>query len=161
PLADALRLATADIENGDLFLDDAPIKVEGGSLTQSVAGPGAHVLRIPMPKVSNQDAKIAFTTAVATLPAINALEAPPRQLIAVASLGKEARVTTTLGSLTVSIDGQPKGTLTPEGLMVTDLTAGMHELTVGEGKDMRRMFFASGAGPALDATVYSDRDIGG
>ncbi len=160
PLADSIRLVTPDVEAGDVWLDDTPVKAEGGSLTYNLGTPGAHVLRISTPKVASQEAKITFTTAVATLPVVATIEVPDRQAVVVSSLGGSAQIRSSLGTVGVRIDDQPQHTLTPDGLSINNLTPGLHELTIGEGKNLRRMSFAVGSGPALDAIVYSDLDVG-
>lgn len=94
------------------------------------------------------------------MPTVKRIEAPQRQAVVVSSFGADARVVSTLGALTVTVDGNPQGTLSTEGLSIHGLQDGPHELTLGEGKDLRRMSFTTGRGPALDAALYSDRDVG-
>jgi hypothetical protein len=37
---------------------------------------------------------------------------------------------------------------------INDLSAGVHELSLGQGTDLRKMSFEVGAAPALDVIVY-------
>jgi serine/threonine-protein kinase len=157
PLATALRLAAPDLKSGGLWLNDIETRIEEGRLTQSIASPGSHVLRIanPLPK---QEARIAFTTAIATLPTVTLVDAPELQVVAVTSLGSTARITSSvLNNAAVTINGQPHGTLTAKGVLVSGLTPGRHELTIGAGPEMRRLVFEAGPGPSLDAALYPHR----
>jgi serine/threonine-protein kinase len=157
PLATALRLEALEVKSGGLWLNDIETRIEGGRLTQSIASPGSHVLRIanPLPK---QEVRIAFTTAIATLPAVISMDAPELQVVAVTSLGSTARITSSVvNNAAVTIDGQPHGTLTAEGVLVSGLTPGRHELTIGAGSEMRRLVFEAGHGPSLDAALYPHR----
>src|SRR5262249_3331146 len=129
-------------------------------LTIEVPADGEHLLRIAAPKPLTQPAKIAFATAAGAIPMVTLLEAPQRQIVVVSSLGAEARVASSLNGAATAVDGQPRGTVTAEGLMIRDLAPGLHELTVDEGRDLRKMVFTVGPAPALDATIFSDRDVG-
>ncbi len=160
PLTQSVRLVVPDVEAGDIWLDDAPRKLEAGSLTIDVPADGQHLLRIAAPKPLTQEAKITFSTAAGTIPTVTLLEAPQRQLVAVSSMGAEARVSSSLNGVVAAVDGQPRGTVTPEGLMVRDLSPGVHEVTIGEGRDLRKMAFTVGPAPSLDAMILSDRDVG-
>ena len=161
PIPDALRLTTPDAENGNVWIDDARSPLAGGTFAQDLGSPGGHVLRLRTPLI-RQEATIGFTTAVGSMPVVTSLNAPQRQAVVISSLAGSARVmgTPTLGSVPVAMDGNPVGVLTPDGLTINDLGQTMHELTLGEGKDLRRMSFSVGPGPALEAIVYSDRDVG-
>jgi serine/threonine-protein kinase len=160
PLATALRLAAPDVKGGGLWLNDIETSMEGGRLTQSIPSPGSHVLRIASP-LPNQEVRIAFTTAIATLPAVTSVDARELQVVAVTSLGSTARITSSVvNNAPVTIDGQPHGALTAEGLLVSGLTPGRHELTLGAGPEMRRLVFEAGPGPSLDAGLYPHRDAG-
>jgi tetratricopeptide (TPR) repeat protein len=159
PLTQSVRLVVPDVEAGDIWLDDAPRKLEAGSLTIDVPADGQHLLRIAA-KPLTQEAKITFSTAAGTIPTVMLLEAPQRQIVAVSSMGAEARVASSLNGVVAAVDGQPRGTVTPEGLMVRDLSPGVHEVTIGEGRDLRKMAFTVGPAPSLDAMIFSDRDVG-
>ena len=160
PLPLSMRLVTPDMEAGNAWLDDAVANVEGGSLSQEISGAGDHVLRIAGVAGAKEQATIAFTTQLAALPTVTSMQVPQRQTVVVTSLGRSARIQSSLANLPVMVDSQARGTLTPEGLTIDDLEPGVHELAIGEGKTLRRMSFSVGAAPALDAIVYSDRDVG-
>ena len=87
PLTQSVRLVVPDVDAGDIWLDDAPRKLEAGSLTIDVPADGQHLLRIAAPKPLTQEAKITFSTAAGTIPTVTLLEAPQRQIVAVSSMG--------------------------------------------------------------------------
>src|SRR4029453_3935269 len=109
PLTPSVRLVVLDVEAGDIWLDDAPRKLEAGSLTIDVPADGQHLLRIAALKPLMQEAKITFSTAAGTIPTVTLLEAPQRQIVAVSSMGAEARVATSLNGVVAAGDGQPRG----------------------------------------------------
>jgi eukaryotic-like serine/threonine-protein kinase len=160
PLVQSVRLVAPDVENGDVWLDEATRKLEGGSTTIDVPADGQHLLRLAAPKSATAAAKIGFNTQAGSMPTVTLLEVPQRQVVAVSSMETEARVTSSFNGAAIAVDGQPRGAVTAEGLMVRDLSSGVHELTIGEGKDLRKMAFTVGPAPSLDAAFFSDRDVG-
>src|SRR5204863_5324666 len=97
------------------------------------------------------------------MPAVKTMDAPQRQVVAVSSLAPEARVFSTVGGITAAIDDRPSGTLGADGLAVGDLQPGIHGLTIGEGKNLRKMSFTVGVDPSRSeehtSELQSRRDL--
>jgi serine/threonine-protein kinase len=159
PLRPSVRLVMSGVEVSEVRLDETVGKPDAGSLTLVVASDGEHLLRFVPAKPMTQEAKIEFTTAVGALPTISKVEAPELQVIAVTSMAAEARVTSSVTGAVV-VDGESKGNVAAEGLLISGLTQGPHELTIGEGADLRKIGFTVGPAPSLDAVFFSDRDVG-
>jgi hypothetical protein len=155
PIADTLRVRAPE-DGGELSLDGAAVALESGGATRTIASAGTHLLRIAGARGSNQEAKIAFTTAAATMPNVTLMDVPQRQVVAVSAFGGVARITGS-GNTAIAVDGRAQGTLRGDGVTVRDLAPGPHELTIGDGKDSRKVSFVVGPGPSLDAFLYADR----
>ena len=160
PLSPLLRLVMSGVDVSEVRLDETVSKPEAGSLTIAVPSNGEHLLRFTPAKPPTQEAKIGFTTATGALPIVNLVEAPELYAVAVSSMAAEARVTSSVAGAVVAVDGESKGTVPPEGLLVSNLTPGLHELTIGEGSDLKKMGFTVGPAPSLDAVFFSDRSVG-
>jgi serine/threonine-protein kinase len=160
PLPPAVRLVMAGVEVSEVRLDETVGKPDAGSLTLAVASDGEHLLRFMPGKPMTQEAKIGFTTVAGAIPTISLVEAPELHVVAVTSMAAEARVTSSVTGAVVAVDGESKGNMVAEGLLMTGLAPGLHELTIGEGADLKKMVFTNGPAPSLDAVFFSDRNVG-
>jgi eukaryotic-like serine/threonine-protein kinase len=160
-LPPAFRVATPDLENGQVWLDDNPAgSLENGSLTLSDLKDGKHVLRIAGPRSSGENATIRFETLPGSMSVSPTLEVHQLQVVVVSTGRGAAQVFSSLAHLPVAVDDKPSGQTGPDGVQITALNPGVHELTIGEGRDQRKMSFELGAVPAVDVIVSSDRDVG-
>ena len=80
--------------------------------------------------------------------------------VAVSTAGNKARVNSSLGTTKVTLDGQPAGQPSADGLSFENLTAGAHELILGEGTGRRKVVLNAGPEPALTVFINSDRNVG-
>ena len=162
PLEQVVRIATPDLEDGEARLDNNPAgELGNGSLALPNIAAGDHVLRISASGSTPEDATISFHVTPGDIPSVKpALETHQLQVVVVSSKTNVAHIISSLGPVAVMVDGNPAGQLNATGLQVNNLTQGIHELTLGDGKDQRRMSFVVGLQPALDAVLYSDRDVG-
>jgi serine/threonine-protein kinase len=160
PLVQLLRIAAPDLDNGQVYLDEKPVgTLESGSLTVPGITAGQHSLRIADTPVNGQDATAAFQSSSDSITLSPELQAHQLQVVLVGAAGGTAQVISTL-RVSVSVDDKPAGTLGASAIQMNGLTAGVHELQVGEGQSQRKMSFEVGAAPSLDAIVFSDRDVG-
>lgn len=161
PVTQVIRITTPDLSAGEVWLDDKSVgKLENGSLTLSGLADGQHVLRISTPKPANEAAKITFQTAAGAMPVVSSPEISNMQAVVVSTKPGSVRVVSNLGTTSVAVDGKPYGQTTEGSVEMSDLQAGMHELALGQGRDLRRMSFEIGQSPAMEAIVYSDRNVG-
>lgn len=154
PLETVVRL-TSDQENAAVLLDEQPAgRIQSGELEVRNVAPGAHTLTVQAPGAR---ATISFESAAASPPRLHApLETAGLRTIVVGAMGASARVWANLREREALLDGQPAGTLAAEGLLLSNLTEGSHELALGPSK----ILFASEAGPALTAFIGSDTSLG-
>ena len=159
PSAKSLRVTT-NLEQGQVWLDDKQIGVlKNGSFGLPDPAPGPHSLRI-VAGPSDQDATIQFQATSEGMAVSQPLQARQLQVVVVSTSKDTAHVVSSLGALPVTADTKPLGQLGPEGLQITGLSAGVHELVLGAGKDLHKMSFEAGGRPGLDAIIFSDRDVG-
>ncbi len=162
PVTQDVRITTPDLANGAVSLDDNSAgTLESGSLTLSNLVNGQHVLKIATPKPAKESASITFQIASNSMPVIpSAPETHQMQAVLVSSKPGAVRIVSSLGEADIAVDGKSYGQLTAGSLDINDLQPGVHELALGQGRDLRKMSFEIGQGPALDAIVYSDRAVG-
>lgn len=157
-LQEPLRLNT-DLEKGEVWLDNSQIgSLENGSFNLPNIAPGQHVLRIAAG--NTQDATISFEVFSDAIKLAPSPQTHQLQVVAVSTAKGTTQLVSSMGSVPVTIDDKPNGQIGPEGMEVAALAPGLHELVLGKGKDARTMSFEIGSAPALDANVFSDRDVG-
>src|SRR5690606_37062926 len=119
--------------------------------------PGSHTLTI-----TDRGAGVTAEIEVedGQLPVIRKLETRSLKAVLVASLGREALVYTDSSDLRAALDGLSVGVTTPEGLELSGLTEGPHELRIGPDDSSIGAFFDAGVRPVLTASLQSDRNVG-
>ncbi|MEX2303389.1 MAG: PEGA domain-containing protein [Bryobacterales bacterium] len=160
PLVPGLHISS-DLASGSVTLDGKAIgELEDGGFEGELAdlGEGEHTLRL-----AGEGSSAAFSFEIpaggaprlTTAPTVTSLKA-----VVIAGLGAVAHVYATETGQTVALDGQPQGKLGAEPLVLQNLSEGTHELTMGAGREQRRVVFESGQAPLLAAFVNSDRNVG-
>jgi hypothetical protein len=158
-LAQVVRIKTPDLANGEVTVDDKPIgKLDSGSLSIPDLANGQHVMKISTP--GRENATITFVIASDALPIVNAPQAQEMQAVLVSTKPGATHVTASVSNAPVAIDGNASGDLTNGTIDINNLSAGVHDLTLGQGADLRKMSFEVGPAPALDVIVYSDLAVG-
>jgi serine/threonine protein kinase len=159
PITQGLRIATPDLENGEVWIDDNSVgKLEGGSLNLTSLPANQHTLKIA---AGNQEAKFSFDNSSGGPVKIQApLAVKNLQLVVISTKGSDAHISSSVGSGPVTVDGNAVGVLDAGTIDVKNLQPGMHELVIGKGKDARKMTFENATAPILSAVVSTDRDVG-
>jgi hypothetical protein len=150
-----LRLFT-DLEGGAAVLDGQPaIILQDGQLVLDRVKAGKHTLRVAG---KNGEARIQFETLIGKPPVITApVTATTLLAIAVTSLGNQAKLQSSSATpLKVALNGQAKGDAGPSGLDLKDVPLGDQTLTIGEGKDQRKLVVPFGPTPSLTAFLKAD-----
>lgn len=158
PLTPVLILTT-NIEAAELSLDDAPaVKVSDPEMRLRVAE-GRHTVRL---RGGVAEAIVAFTISRDAPPALEApIKARAVDATLVANCGPAARIFTTVAGARASIDGKPLGQVPAEGLTVTNLAAGPHEVAWTSAAGLpRRLTFDAGLPPSLVISLTSDVALG-
>lgn len=149
PLAPSFHVFTT-FQSADVFWDDqAPDHIgDNGQYALTSVEPGKHTLRI----VSGRSkAAISFESQPQNLPASLRLATSGVDAIALAAYRDQAVVTSSIGNLPVTLDGQPAGKLKAGQIKLNNLTPGSHMLTVGDWSGN----FESSASPILNAFLGS------
>src|SRR5262249_1778704 len=149
-----------DLESGKVYVDDELVgTIESGSVTANML-PGDHILRIAGTR-KGEEASVQLHAGPGSTPSLGSTpEAKQLQLVVVSSGTQTALVRRTLSNSIVDIDGKPIGQLGEDGLPISNLDSGTHELKFSDGRSERKMSFQSGVSPAVDVIVFSDRDVG-
>ncbi len=158
PLPQTVRLIT-DLNDGKVTLDDQPARdLQDGQLTLDSVSPGRHTLKFAS---KTGQAELAFELVPGGVPLLNA--APAVKGIGgliVSSFANRARVYSTLSPARIQVDGAPSGEAGPEGLQVTNLGVGTHELVISDGKIQVKKVIEISNAPALTAFLQSDQNVG-
>jgi len=148
----------ADVEAGKVALDDNPPgDLQDGQISLDNLAPGKHSLKI---SAAHEQATIALEAVPGAPPNVESVAAKEVIAVTVTSMGGRAKVQSSAGSAKVSVDGKAVGETGAAGLELNDLAPGNHELTVGEGKDLRSMVVGIGPAPMLTVFLKSDRNAG-
>jgi tetratricopeptide (TPR) repeat protein len=148
--------------------DGADVKINGvlvGTVQQgSYAGempPGEHLLELVdrRPRKTPRTA-IALETVAAGLGRARSLVSPEQRIVVVIAQAGLLRVQSNTPNLAVAVDGMSRGSIGPEGLEIASLGAGVHELTLGAGSELRKVSVAVSEAPAIDIMMFSDRNVG-
>jgi hypothetical protein len=131
--------------------------LQDGQISLDNIAPGQHTLKI---QGTREEAAIVFHTANAAAPVIDSLSGKELLAVTVTSMGDKAKVQSSSTSGKVGVDGKDVGEAGAGGLDLTGLSQGNHDLTVGEGKNLRSMVLSIGAAPMLTAFLKSDRNVG-
>jgi hypothetical protein len=158
PAANATIRVLADVEGGKVTLDDNPAAdLQDGQFSLENLAPGKHSLKIAG---AHEQAAIALDAQSGAAPNVESVAAKEVIAVTVAAMGNHAKVQSSAGSARVAVDGKAAGQTGATGLELSDLSAGNHELTVGEGKDLRSMVLGIGPAPMLTVFLKSDRNAG-
>ena len=156
-----LRFAAADLEGSEVYLDNTGAgSIESGTLILGAVPAGDHQIRIDGTHKNEGASFQLHAGAGSTLSVSSNFEARDLQVIVVTSASSAAHVNGTMPGSNVLLDGKSLGKLSDDGLAISDLGSGSHDLVVGEGDAKRRMSFQSGPVTAVDVAVFSDRNIG-
>jgi hypothetical protein len=153
-----VRLYT-DLIPGTVTIDDSPSQdLKDGELVLDSLQPGQHSIR-----VAGRSGNAAFTFDVQekTAPRVVGLPASSNAMtVLVSEQDGKARLVTSAGDATVSLDGKSVGTAGTDGLELNDLGKADHDLQVTQGKDRQRFVLTYTAAPVLTVYVKSDPNAG-
>jgi eukaryotic-like serine/threonine-protein kinase len=160
PLTQSLRVTTPDLDDGKVSLDDNPVgSLDSGTFSLANLAAGQHVLRIAAAK--GQDATIQFHSAPGAAPDVSStLPTHQLQIVVISTNAGSAQVKTSLTGVAATVEDKSWGAVGSDGLQISALSQGTHELILGSGAAARKVSFEMGASPGLDAIVFSDRDVG-
>lgn len=158
PMPQTVRLFT-DATEGKVTLDGQPPRdLLEGQLTIDSIAPGKHTVTIA---ARNSEASFVFELVPGGVPVVTG---PPSvknvAALVVSSFGNRARIYSSIAPAKAQMDSVPAGELKPEGLELTGLTPGPHDLAVSDGKTNLKKVIEISPAPVLTAFLQSDQNIG-
>jgi hypothetical protein len=161
PLAEPVLTGVAlltDLRTGSVLLDEKPAgDLQDGQLVLEKIPVGTHTV-----KISGKTGEAAFQFRVipGVLPAVDG-PVTTRNLLAVLVASSESAVRVYSSTPTkLAVDGSPAGEIVPGGTDLKSFSVGDHEISLGEGKDVRKVVFHATAVPTLTAFLKLDLNAG-
>ena len=153
-----IRLS-ADTAAGQVALDDqAPADLQDAQWILGKIPSGDHALKFDSPAGGFA---LALTSSAGALPVIKTpIIAKGVLAVIVSSMGDRVHVYSSDAASKLSLDGQPPVDLTSEGVDLSQVAAGIHELTVSHAGEQYKLAIEVGAAPALNAFVESGQNVG-
>ena len=147
------------LEKGQVFLDDnLSGELQDGQLALPNLPPGQHVLRL---SGGGGEVKVTFEVKEGEAPLIASTpEAKATRAVAVSHFRGQGRLFASPAQGKAVLDGQEAGALAPGGLQLPQLPAGIHELTLEDGKTQSKFTLEIGDAPALLLHTTADRNAG-
>lgn len=144
---------------GSIYLDGEKAgDFADGEFEIPVLSEGEHEIRI---RDAATDSTLRVRAAPARAPEVLSVRAVNVNLALASVLGGSARIHSDRGGVTATIDGEPApGKAGPDGLMVSNLSEGFHEVSVGENDSVTSLAFEAGSRPVLTVMVSSDLPTG-
>jgi hypothetical protein len=158
PIAPMLKLTT-DTGTGKVLLDDQPaFELDGAQWTSDHLSPGPHQLKFAGPQT---EASFAFTAAPGSVPVINGpLSAKGVHAVVVSNSANHLHVYYSEAHAKVSLDNQPDAEMGSDGIDISNVAPGAHQLNLSQGSDHHSVAIDVGTAPSLSAFVLSDQNIG-
>jgi hypothetical protein len=158
PQAQTLRVLT-DLESGKVTINDQPAPdLQEGQFILDRIPPGKHTVKI---LGKGAEASFTFEAAPAKLPVITGpIITKNLMALGISSFGSTAKAVSNAGPWKLALNGQVQGDASPAGIDLQGFAPGVHEISVGEGKDQKVMKENFGPAPALTVFLKSDLDVG-
>ena len=150
---------SSDTATGKVAFDDQPpVDLQDAQWAVDQIPPGDHTLKFDSAAGSFT---VALTSVAGALPAIKPpITAKGVLAVVVSSMGDHAHVYSSDASAKLSLDGQPPIDLPADGVDLSSLPAGAHELTVSRSGENYKLPIDVAAAPALTAFVESGQNVG-
>jgi len=153
----SLRIFT-DLDRGKVTVDNEPPRdlIEGLFVLDPVP-PGMHFVKVVG---GTGETSFSLEAANSKLPVTGDMRSRNMVAVAVASAGKQARLSSNSGPLKLAVNGQVEADAGPAGVDLQNFREGTNELTIGEAKDQRTLREDFGATPMLTVFLKSDLNLG-
>ena len=158
PELPGMRLSS-DTAAGKVTLDDQPPSdLQDAQWTLDKIPAGDHTLKF---ESSTGGFNLTLTSTAGALPAIKTpITAKGILAVVVTSMGDHVHVYSSDGGAKLGLDTQPPADLTLDGVDLSSVTAGAHELTLSHGGEQYKLAIEVTAAPALTAFVESGQNVG-
>ncbi|HEY4904509.1 MAG TPA: protein kinase [Candidatus Sulfotelmatobacter sp.] len=150
---------SSDTGTGKVSFDDAPpADLQDAQWAMDKVPPGDHAIKFAGPAGG---ASFTFSAATGALPVVKgALTAKGILAVVVSSMGDHVHVYSSNSSAKLSFDGQPALALTSDGVDLSSVTTGAHELTLIQGGDQYKLPIEVDAAPSLATFLESGQNVG-
>jgi len=150
---------SSDSGTGKVWFDDQPaVDLEGAQWTLGKISPGEHKLKFGGPQ---GDASFTFSADAGALPVVQGGVAAKGVLAVIAAnLGDRLRISCSAAGASASLDGQAPIAISQDGLELSQIAPGSHELAVTAGNDQYKVDIDAGPLPTLSAFLESGQNIG-
>lgn len=158
PPPPAVRLSS-DTGAGKVSFDDQPpVNLEGAQWTLDKLAAGVHTLKFDGPQGG---ASVSFTSQAGSLPLVKGpITANGVLAVVVANMGGRLRIYCSDPAAKLSLDGQPAADATQDGLELSQVSPGTHQLTLTQANDQYKMDVDVGPASTLAAFLESGGNIG-
>jgi tetratricopeptide (TPR) repeat protein len=154
----SLKLSS-DTGTGKVTYDDQPAaEFQDGQWALDQIAPGEHKLKIDEPKGSTS---FTFSADAGAAPVVKGPIASKAALaVIVGSTADHLHVYSSDSSAKVSVDGQAPLAVPPDGLDISSISSGAHELVVTRGSDQYKLDVDAGTPPTLSTFLESGQNLG-
>ena len=158
PLPQTVRLVT-DFNDAKAGLDDQePRAAQDGLVTFDAVDSGKHTMKL-LSRLGQAQLDFALSPG-----AVPQLGTPPTvkdtSALVIGTFNGQARVYTTLPAAKVLLDGAAAGDAAPDGLQLSNLAPGTHEIAIVSGQTQIKRVIQMGTAPELSAFFQSDQNVG-
>ena len=158
PVLPAIKLS-ADAAAGKVSMDDQPpVDLQDAQWGLDKVSAGDHTIKFESPAGSFQ---VSVSSTAATLPAVKTpITAKGILAVIVSSMGDHMHVYASDSAAKLSVDSQSPVDIPAEGVDLSSLTAGAHELTISHSGEEYKLSIDLTAAPSLSAFVESGQNVG-
>jgi eukaryotic-like serine/threonine-protein kinase len=158
PVLPVVKLSS-DTGTGKVTLDDQPpAEFQDGQWSLDKIPAGDHKLSFESPR---GEASFAFSTDAGSLPVIEGpIVSKKVMAVVVSGMGDHLHVYSSDSTAKVSLDGQSPVSVPQDGLDLTSISAGAHELAVTRGGDHYKLDIDAGVAPTLSTFLESGQNLG-
>jgi eukaryotic-like serine/threonine-protein kinase len=158
PQLPVVKLSSDEARGKVGFDDQPPTDLRDAQWTLDRVPPGDHTLKFDGP---SGGFVAAFSSAAGSLPVVKTpITAKGVFAVVVSSMGDHVHVYSSDAGAKLNLDGQAPLDLSAEGVDLSSVTAGAHELTVRHGGEEYKLAIEVAAAPALNAFVESGQNVG-
>jgi eukaryotic-like serine/threonine-protein kinase len=150
---------SSDTATGKVIFDDhPPVELQDAQWALDKVPAGDHTLKFDSAAGSFT---VALNSTAGALPAVKTPITAKRVLaVVVSSMGDRVHVYSSDAATKLSLDGQPSVDLSADGVDLSSVAAGPHELTVIHGGEQYKLAIEVAPAPALTAFAESGQNVG-
>ena len=148
-----------DLRTGSVELDGRPAgDLQDGQIILESVSPGAHTVLV---KGGSSEVAFPFALAPGKAPELTGpISAKNILAVVFSNFGGKVFARTSAPPIQVNLDGRGAGQIGQDGLTMSDVSPGDHEVQIGSGGTQQKVVVSFGAAPTLNAFLKLDQDAG-